>query len=836
LRNLGSLLQTCYICATAIGASRGPHFRFSAKVLAPVAAHTNALQHCYDEVADSAPMALERCLKHVISVLQDAEGTSLHTAERLELGEAWRELSQHQAAWCKRYPDELRAAFIAARAPTDEHPRAASAASGFGAPTELSLVEDADILEAIESSRLVHHVMPLVERPVSELDALVSSAMGLETVRPDLNPIRPEVFAQGLRALIGRTQVKAATGSLWMKYMAEPLGHELQDLYGRLVTQLQDANVQAAEYRLVQAKAGRRGGTSKPAESAGPAAEANTSGAHFPASYASLSTQEISHALLRDFLFNGREQASQALPDSYYAEVDRELGALANREADQEVSGPAQLPAGYREIPAVDRPQRTLGVQSALNAQVWGDYARARERSMVRSRLRKDATRVAQVLGLELVRKVVDQVARDPRLLAPVREAIVALEPSLLRLAMVDPRFFSEEHHAGRRLMEQVAQRSFKYNDEFSSEFAGFFDVVTSAFKELNQATIEDTRPFEHALHGLEATWTGQDQQEKEQRVHAVDAMRFAELRQAEADRIACELSSRPDLDAVPSVIQDFLFGPWALVIAHARLTDKDKQIDPHGYLSVISDLLWSVKREVTLRQPAQLFERVPRLVATLRAGLASLGQEREENEAFFQVLMKLHHPVLKLRRAKSRRDARESGMLPLVVVDTASTPLAAAPAKPAAGQPWMSPQELDAAGFQDTLPAEMADLLEATESTPAPLSASPEPGDLPATPAGTATTESSSSTGAGSESMLTELREGDWVDLYSKRRWLRAQLIWASTRGTLFMFVSHGGRPHSMTKRVCERLIRDRYLRPVRMHGVVARALGALDQEPAGS
>ena len=72
------------------------------------------------------------------------------------------------------------------------------------------------------------------------------------------------------------------------------------------------------------------------------------------------------------------------------------------------------------------------------------------ERSMVRSRLRKDATRVAQVLGLELVRKVVDQVARDPRLLAPVREAIVALEPSLLRLAMVDPRFFSDEHHPGR--------------------------------------------------------------------------------------------------------------------------------------------------------------------------------------------------------------------------------------------------------------------------------------------------------------------------------------------------------------------------------------------------
>jgi hypothetical protein len=75
-------------------------------------------------------------------------------------------------------------------------------------------------------------------------------------------------------------------------------------------------------------------------------------------------------------------------------------------------------------------------------------------------------------------------------------------------------------------------------------------------------------------------------------------------------------------------------------------------------------------------------------------------------------------------------------------------------------------------------------------------------------------------------------LREGDWVDLYSKRNWHRAQLIWAGSKGTLFMFVSHGGRPHSMTKRICERLIGNRYLRPVRAHSVVGQALGVLDQD----
>ena len=194
---------------------------------------------------------------------------------------------------------------------------------------------------------------------------------------------------------------------------------------------------------------------------------------------------------------------------------------------------------------------------------------------------------------------------------------------------------------------------------------------------------------------------------------------------------------------------------------------------------------------------------------------------------------MKLHRPVLKLRRAKSRRDARESGMAPLAADVPAPAPaiVAEAPdAESSEGQPWMSARELSALGFQETMPTDMAALW-AEEEASAPLApAQSEP------PQAAADRSSRPPEPIDPESVLANLREGDWVDLYSKRRWLRAQLIWASTRGTLFMFVSHGGQPHSMTKRICERLIRERFLRPVRMHGVVAQALKTLDREEAVS
>src|SRR5512134_4016642 len=81
------------------------------KIGSSMPSQSAALKSCFDEVANSAPMALERCLNHVVTVLQDAEVRSAQPTEKSELGSAWRELLKHQSAWCRRYPDELRALF-----------------------------------------------------------------------------------------------------------------------------------------------------------------------------------------------------------------------------------------------------------------------------------------------------------------------------------------------------------------------------------------------------------------------------------------------------------------------------------------------------------------------------------------------------------------------------------------------------------------------------------------------------------------------------------------------------------------------------------------------------
>ena len=842
-----------------------------------MAAH-DVLNQCLQEAAKASSHALERCVDSAVAALQLAEAQSAKVADRDTLAQAWRQLQTSKQTWLARYPPEMLAAFASgfaagektrvSAAPVDGDFRR-SASMGLDA---FSLVDDADVAQSIETSRLLQTIVPMLEQSLAELDTLMSSAQGLPNVQPERNPLRPEVFTRALQAMMKQAATEPAMLSNWSRHLAAPLGRELKLIYEKTIAMLEAAQVPAAQYRVLQTPAnvtngsyGRAGSGSSTGntENTGQAwqqaPDGERSGASAePLQYADLSNYEIRDELFQDFLFHGLSNAHHALTPSYYTSVDEELAAL--KAAPDSAAGLLDdIHIGQQDLPVVDRPDRFVGISSQLSPQVWGTYGRSRERAMVRTQLKKQAVQVGQVLGLEVVRKLVSQVAQDPRLLVPVREAIVALEPSLLRLAMVDPRFFSDEGHAGRRLMERVAQRSFKYNDEYSAEFASFFEPVSQAFNELNARAIDDVKPFAMALATLEHAWDEQDQQTSQNRRSVVQALRFAEERQEKADQIAFDMSARSDLGNVPGVVMDFLFGPWSLAMAHARLADQRNQIDPQGFGSVVPDLLWSVKRDVTLKQPAKLIAMIPGLLEKLHAGLALLGQGPRENEPFFEALMKLHRPVLRLRRLKTQRDAQESNAISLEAELLPATP-EQRQARPAE-QPWLGREELDAAGFEDTQPSEPGELVSLVHYLQE-VHAAPPPGSALATAAAPAMeppqqlTQASTHAAmdaaseppvasttepvalppgyskAEAETVLSRLQTGHWVDLYSKRRWLRAQLIWASTKNTLFMFLSHGGQPHSMTRRSCEKLIMQRWLRPVDTHGVIAQALQVMAAE----
>lgn len=807
------------------------------------------------DAAAAAGRLVERCAAHALTDLQNAEAGAA-VDQRQQIGDAWRELNLRRKAWAQRFPALLGAAFQA-DAEGAARPQPAAAAGGAAARfMAFTLVDDREIARNIECSRLAQQLTSMLERPLAELDALMSSALGLDGIQPERNPLRPVVFAQALRSMMGEGDPAPAWPALWLRSMVKPLADGLGQLYREQAEFLTRAQVHAADYRVLRTpgKVTGAAGTEGTAATAATASAASTAGTHgagvgaggasgsasagggpgaagqgagagataarpiftagtqgaagggapAPAGAPTASasndavarapaTEPPPHAVdaerLQQFLLRDEPQAHEPLAAGYYAQAEAELRAL---EARSDTGGyDAEAARRHMHLPVVDRPPRAVDTDSPLPPELWAEYGEARQRSLVRGRLKTEVREVGQVFGLEVVRRLLDQVAADPRLLAPLREAIVGLEPSLSRLAMVAPRFFGDEAHPGRLLVERVAERSFKYNDEFGPEFQAFFGAIAQTFQRLNQIErFKNAVPFQAALAGLQAEWAAEDGREKDAQRKVLEAVQFAERRQQEADRIAAGLRERDDLQDAPLAVQEFLLGTWALVLAQARLTQGESAKSADELTALVADLLWSVHRDLPLREPARAFTLIPRLLTRLREGLALLGQPPAECEAFFAQLEALHRPVLKLRAQHRHRDMAPPAPRP-------ATAPALAAARPAE-QPWMAEEDLRAAGFEDI--------------------AAPD-----AAPAGTE-----------SEDLLAGLAPGCWVDLHVRQQWRRARLVWTGGKGTLFMFVSDGGQPHSMTRRSLQRLLRDRLLRPVEADGVVPRALQKLVQPAA--
>jgi hypothetical protein len=806
------------------------------------------LSQCFEAAEQRVPAMIRRCIDDVMSTLQLAEDASLHNNQRQLFAKSIRSIAQYRGALAEGYPIRLREAFE-----RQENEATASTLVGLFDSSMMQLVDDSEMNETLESVRLLQNLLPLVEHSLPILDARMSSLIGLDTVEVEKNPLRPSVFARELRELMADLESDAEVRQLWLQHIAHVLGRELGQLYEALALMLQQANVQEAAYRIrlvADPEASRAAGASESmpldmlstgnGDAGGRTGWGDGDGDGAPEMRAlGRSTSELDTEVFQRFLSAERDPVGERpLDEDYYEQVRQELGQLDGRAAS---SPGADVLSGealneYRSLSVVDRPRRSVSVETGLAPERWGHYGQAQERTRVLLELKARAEDAAQAIGLDLVRKLVNQVARDPLLLAPVREAVVALEPALLRLALANPRYFGEMDHPARLLVEEVAQRSFRYNDEFANDFLAYLVPVCKAFNDLNALEAEEPQPFADALAGLRDVWEQSDLAEQAVREEQLGSLKFAEARQQLADQIAWEISLRPDVFNAPELLLDFFYGTWSLVMATTQLRPTEDAPSMQACRSAMGTLLWSVRPE-TMRQSKAVFESLPGLLQCLHAGLDALGMSQSERQPFFDALLRLHQPLLNLRRRRVQGDSELAGLEPLadeVTEEQVKRDLSTAPRVFVTAQPWMADKELAHAGLEDSQESSMWDTLPA----PMPEEAEEIPGSLrvdepevPHAKEEAAPVAAEDEEGASERALLSLLRPGCLVDLYSQNEWIRAELVWASAQGTLFMFSSAGGRAHSMTRRSCEKLIGRKWLRLVETHGVVANAVQLVTQ-----
>jgi hypothetical protein len=88
-----------------------------------------------------------------------------------------------------------------------------------------------------------------------------------------------------------------------------------------------------------------------------------------------------------------------------------------------------------------------------------------------------------------------------------------------------------------------------------------------------------------------------------------------------------------------------------------------------------------------------------------------------------------------------------------------------------------------------------------------------------------------SSTTDSGTTATAQSIPIGSWVEIFRSDQWVRCRLSWASPHRTLYMFVEHGGKMHSMSQRTIDKLRSQNLIRMVSDGKLVEKALDAVAQ-----
>ena len=792
----------------------------------PASRSRTVFRACVVNAVRAGEGLMQQLVKVTESELVEVESQVRNIQQRNLISDGLRLLRQHGAALVKGYPMALLEIFAEGPSASASKGRTVEdTGMDFG---ELSLMDESEVQAQVELSRAQQSALHATDAVLAELNTLVSSAQGLRSVQPERNPLRPESYIRALQQVVGETGVSPDVRQLWMQHMRELLGKLLAEEYRRTAASLREHGVQPVGYAVLGAQPGSSGrgglgsgyggtgygsGYGAPGTGYGgpgysgyspsmPAAMSDygRSGMGSAAGWGGDSQHQhagmapdaeealLTVGILRQMLAGGDPFDPRSYGGAAVA-MGGAPGLAMPMHAGQAVMVP--VPAGHGPTAAAYHPmgaaaeamediaqlERIVGRLSggaaapglpshagSLQAPLGGWRAPSGMAPVVYAAMPMEAALQSPAMAVEVVGRMMANIAQDARLLPPVQKAVQSLEPALQQLVQHDARFFTENTHPARRLLDELTQRSLAFTAETAPGFSSFMRLLKGAVDHLATAEIRDAGPFDTVLKALQSAWDTQEQKLKAHQEAQQRAEQNAVQREMLAEKIAADIRKLPDVSAVPADILDFAAGPWADVVALAQaMKAPDVQDDdPGGYLALVPVLLWSAQPVLTRQEPERLNEAIPGLLAKLRKGLKTIGYPPAQTSALLQRLVGLH------------QEAFEKP-----VAAPAQPPEPAAESVADASEPAVA----EGAAVETLPPEEAAAALVEAPTAPDPYA---------------------------------DFVVGAWVELLTNGRTVRTQLTWASPHGTLFLFTAPDASTQSMTRRMRDKLAAEGALRVV--------------------
>ena len=265
-------------------------------------------------------------------------------------------------------------------------------------------------------------------------------------------------------------------------------------------------------------------------------------------------------------------------------------------------------------------------------------------------RLVQDSEDAKQASGLEsvtmdIVAMLFDLIFDDARIPLAIKALISRLQIPVLKVAMLNPGFFSERQHPTRRFLSSISGISIRWgasvdeSDPFYGKMAELVNRIQAEFE-------EDVEIFGTALNELESFVEEREVEESETALAAANVVMQHEIDAEGWERAQQAVRSFLKDNPQPTVLADFFTDHWSAVLQ--KIAVGDNQAEWPTAIETMKELAWSVTPKKTPDERLKLVGQLPRILASLNKGLDKSDTPPSQRAAFFDTLVKLHSAALK--------------------------------------------------------------------------------------------------------------------------------------------------------------------------------------------
>ncbi len=248
---------------------------------------------------------------------------------------------------------------------------------------------------------------------------------------------------------------------------------------------------------------------------------------------------------------------------------------------------------------------------------------------------------------IDIVAMLFDFIFDDTHVPVAIKALLSRLQIPVLKVAMLNPSFFTDRQHPTRRFLGSISGISIRWgravdeSDPFYQKLADLVERIQSEFE-------EDVEVFGTALAKLDA-FVNENENTENRPTLAAAHLAMQHEQQAEAlEQAERALRTFRAGKQIPELLNTFLETHWIRVLKNIALNNVIDGPEWQSGLETMRDLVWSVEAKKAPDDRLKLISLLPKLLSHINTGLDGIGTPTAQRQEFFDRLVKCHSAALK--------------------------------------------------------------------------------------------------------------------------------------------------------------------------------------------